>query len=456
MPKGIPVDADKFENCYDLISAFRIMAYKWYPYLSSYVYSLRAVERPGLGTMAVDKSARMYFDPAFCYQQTYESGAYVVLHETFHLALDHCARLADIVGENPSAQDLEDSNIAADIVVWEAMESMAEYMPEGGVTWYEAKKLFPKIQRNMTYQEYFEVIKQHRLDNPPKPKPKDQPGSRDVEVGNPGGNEKEEPTEEKTEPTGSQEKPVDAPFKRVGGGSSADGQPREYEEEPDDKWESFIKAEVTDKMDKEVQAFEGNPNKSCLAGPHVPESLKVALEKALRPAPDPWKHLGAAVGRAVSTPVGYPEMTYRRPSRRQQCTDCKLKSATPVSPNVVVVLDTSGSMCYGETQAQALSVIAKGLSTVKQFPVVAGDTVARSSKLVQNLGQVTWDGGGGTDMRLVLEAAHKKYKPSVMVLVTDGYTPWPDNRQPYRLVVACTTNAECPSWAVTCRIPNTN
>jgi len=67
---------------------------------------------------------------------------------------------------------------------------------------------------------------------------------------------------------------------------------------------------------------------------------------------------------------------------------------------------------------------------------------------------VTWDGGGGTDMTIVLEAADKKYKPDVIVLVTDGYTPWPAQRTRYRLVVACTTDAPVPEWAVTCRIPN--
>lgn len=52
-------------------------------------------------------------------------------------------------------------------------------------------------------------------------------------------------------------------------------------------------------------------------------------------------------------------------------------------------------------------------------------------------------GGGGTDMRVPLKDA-VEYDPPVVVLITDGYTPWPDHEPPYPLIVVCTTNAACP------------
>jgi predicted metal-dependent peptidase len=52
-------------------------------------------------------------------------------------------------------------------------------------------------------------------------------------------------------------------------------------------------------------------------------------------------------------------------------------------------------------------------------------------------------GGGGTDMRVPLKAA-EEYQPEVVVLFTDGYTPWPEVEPDFPLIVCCTTDAEVP------------
>jgi predicted metal-dependent peptidase len=461
----------------DLITAFRIMAFRFFPYLSSYVYALQPIERRGMGTMAIDKYGRLYYDPEFCEQQTMEGGAYVVLHEAMHLILRHCHRIERVLGPKPSGQDMYDMNIAADLVVWQAMEGVAEHMPKGGVNLPEAIQKYKGIKANMTMEEYFSIIKRHRQEQPKTPEPQKGPSEDKPEPGNiPGDSfggsqeqdqDKGEGQEEKQSGKGKGEpKPEDQQdgddiitdgWEPIRGGSAADNQPRDYEEAPDPNWEAFQEDELLERVEQKIEEFEGNPQiqRGAMAGPHVPGCLKVAIKEKLRPTPDPWSRLAAAVGMAASKPVGRPDGTYRKISRRQSAVpDCRLKGVHKLTPKAAVVLDTSGSMCDGETQAKALNVIAQGLRAVGQFPVVAGDTRARSSKQVQNLKQVTWDGGGGTDMTIVLEAADKKYKPDVIVLVTDGYTPWPAQRTRYRLVVACTTDAPVPEWAVTCRIPN--
>ncbi len=43
----------------------RILAARKMPYMTHQVMTLIPVERPGLGTMAVDEYCRMYYDPAF-------------------------------------------------------------------------------------------------------------------------------------------------------------------------------------------------------------------------------------------------------------------------------------------------------------------------------------------------------------------------------------------------------
>ena len=52
-------------------------------------------------------------------------------------------------------------------------------------------------------------------------------------------------------------------------------------------------------------------------------------------------------------------------------------------------------------------------------------------------------GGGGTDMRKPLKFA-EEYDPIVVILITDGLTPWPNTEPPYPLIVICTTTANVP------------
>lgn len=52
-------------------------------------------------------------------------------------------------------------------------------------------------------------------------------------------------------------------------------------------------------------------------------------------------------------------------------------------------------------------------------------------------------GGGGTDMRVPLKAI-EEYEPEVVLLFTDGETPWPSEEPPYPLIVCCTSGARVP------------
>jgi len=228
------------------------------------------------------------------------------------------------------------------------------------------------------------------------------------------------------------------------GGSCADGIPRSYEAPPDPTWEAYREDQAFSQVEKAIEQHEKQHGIGS-----VPGSLKLSISGKLRPQPNPWDVLRSAVSTSVSTPVGAPEMTYRRFSRRQQPDLPRLKGRINSQPSAVVILDTSASMCTGDDQARALSVIAQGLARLSSFRVFAGDMHIRSDKRVSRIQQVEWVGGGGTDMARLIEDVDSKYRPDSIVLVTDGYTPWPKQKPRARVVVALTQDKgkDLPRWA---------
>ncbi|MBW3627645.1 MAG: hypothetical protein KY412_08580, partial [Actinobacteria bacterium] len=61
-----------------------------------------------------------------------------------------------------------------------------------------------------------------------------------------------------------------------------------------------------------------------------------------------------------------------------------------------------------------------------QLRVLAGDAAVHTARRVSRASQVDLVGGGGTDMGAGIEAAARlRPRPAVLVVLTDGMTPWP-------------------------------
>jgi predicted metal-dependent peptidase len=458
-------------NMVDIVSQFRMMVYDHAPYLAPYVYSLTPVERRGLGTMAVDKSGKLYYDPEFCNSITLEQGGYVVLHEGWHIVLRHCHRAEGIIGPNPTAKMRRNLNIAMDIVVWELMEAIKHLAPPGGVTYPDAKREWPKISSNMTVGELYTIINEEEPADEPKEDGKDEPGE---ESGDDQG-EKEDGSPDQDEPDGGDttkgdskdgngkgDKPVDSDggkgskgdqFELIGGGSAADGQPRDYEEEPDPNWDAFVEDGLLEQVERKIEELEEDRAWIRQHG-NVPAELKRVIKSKLRPQPNPWDRLRATVAKAAANHRGAPDKSYKRPSRRQQGLDVRLKGELKYNPKAVVVIDTSGSMTSA-CLAKALVVIKQGLRAMGTIPVITCDAKVQQDKVLTGVhDDFELIGGGGTDMRIPLAYSEKKYKPDVTVLVTDTATPWPDKKLKGQLIVAATQDGSVPDWAVKVRIPN--
>ena len=113
---------------------------------------------------------------------------------------------------------------------------------------------------------------------------------------------------------------------------------------------------------------------------------------------------------------------------------------------IVMIGDTSGSigndeLCRYMAEAGAIAEDCRP----ERIRILWADTRVAGEQVFEDGEPITPmpKGGGGTDMRVPLEAAGK-YEPECVILFTDGYTPWPDVEPDYPLIVCCTTNEDVP------------
>jgi predicted metal-dependent peptidase len=228
------------------------------------------------------------------------------------------------------------------------------------------------------------------------------------------------------------------------GGSGADGVPRGYEQGRDQSWADREHALTSGLEDAIAEQESKSPGS-------VPGELKEAVGLRLRPQADPFDVLRVAVARAIASPLGSPEYTLKRFSRRQQPDMPRLRGMIKQTPNCVVILDTSGSM-HGERVTRAIDVIAKALRRLRSVRVVCYDAALHGRKTVTSMGSFQWEGGGGTDMGAAIEKVDREDRPDAIVLVTDLETPWCSVKPRARVVVAAVEAEpywleQVPGWA---------
>jgi predicted metal-dependent peptidase len=176
------------------------------------------------------------------------------------------------------------------------------------------------------------------------------------------------------------------------------------------------------------------------------------LEPAVR-----WERLlASAVRRGVADVAGRVDFTYRRPSRRAAATpEVILPALRQPVPKVAMVIDTSGSMS-DSMLGQALAEVGGVLRSLgigrRQLSVLCCDAEVTQVQRVLDARAVQLVGGGGTDMGAGLAAAEAlRPRPDLVVVLTDGFTPWPPAApRGIRVVVGLLDRAgHTPDWATT-------
>lgn len=234
-------------------------------------------------------------------------------------------------------------------------------------------------------------------------------------------------------------------------GSGSDGIPRDYEVE------GGINEERADVIRRGVARQVREHKKSRGT---VPSSWERWADEILDPKVDWRTMLGSMVRREIAILQGVRDYTYSRPSRRQSSFRKRGSGIVlpamrkPPPPNVSIVVDTSGSMSdtmLGWALSETQGVLKTLGSSGRNVSVVSCDAAAGTSQRVRQVSQVNLSGGGGTDMRVGINAAlEQRPAADVIIVLSDGYTPWPDEPTKVPLIIGLTcgeSETQTPDWA---------
>jgi predicted metal-dependent peptidase len=369
------------------------------PYLATALWAVQRVPQAGLGTLAVDRRWRLYYDPQAVAAWSVEELAGVLYHEICHLLRAHADRAAGM------AADPRVWNLAADAEINDDLQRESGVaLPAGPVT---PETLGQPI--GLLAEEYYAALV----------------GNRRVAVDD-----------------GS---PIEVRVVAGRCGSGAGGEALALVERAP-LATGLIPEEIAVVRRCVAQAIrEKQRGRGSLPG-HWSDWAELVLE----PRVDWRRKLAAVVRRALGDAAGAVDYSYSRPSRRQACFGSIVAPALrQPTPAVVVVVDTSGSMMdlLGLALAEVGGIL-RACGVKDGVRVLSVDAAVHASQRVWRPEQVELLGGGGTDLRVGLAAAQRS-RPDVVVVLTDGYTPWPRHAPNHcRVIIAdLVGNTELPEWA---------
>jgi predicted metal-dependent peptidase len=375
--------------------AARFRAARDRPYLATALYALSVVESRAVPTMAVDRLWRCYVSAEFVASHEVAELAGVWVHEVSHLLRDHHGR-ADRLTTEVRAQHRR-VNVAQDCEINDDLLADGLSLPGSVVH----PGLF-NLPSGRLFEEYLQGL----------------PPIVEVEC-------------------------------RCGSGASG---------VPDD-WE--LGAAGPGVRPTEAEALRRQTAESIRAHKRSRGTVPAGWERwaatVLEPVVDWRRVLAGAVREAVVWASGAIDYTYRRPGRRTAAMrGVVLPSLRRPLPRVAIVIDTSGSMGDDELSAALGEVqgVLRGVGVgTNRVSVLACDADVHAVRRVSSADQVVLAGGGGTDMRVGIEAAmDQPDKPQIIVVLTDGYTPWPQAEPRARVVIGLLGGGsppEPPSWAET-------
>lgn len=378
------------------VAAARLWATARMPYLASAIFAAAVISEPDGGTVSIDRSWRVHADPAIVERLTVEQLGRLLVHLSAHAIRDHAARAQRLgvaeANERGRWNRCADAEINDDLVADDLVPDLAPDLPRT-----------LRCQEGGTCESYYE-------------RGRDGPRRWDCGSGADG---------------------CDRPGERPGG--------------IDQQQAQLLRLSVA----AEIQREDGREPGSVPGG-------WLRWAETVLPSRVDWRRiLAAEIRSTVAAVAGKVDYSYRRPSRRAHLHPrVVLPTLQRPIPDVAIVCDTSGSM-HERLIARALGeiegVITRAGLRQAQVRVLAVDADVQVVRRVSRAAKVQLAGGGGTDMGSgIAGAAALRPRPSVVIVLTDGYTPWPERPPPgIRVIVGLLSEGfagpawQPPEWART-------
>jgi predicted metal-dependent peptidase len=367
----------------DLIADVLLAARLARPYYARALTALTPVARPGLGTVAVDRWWRLYYDPAWLQTlPAMQRGMIIAAHEVEHLLRGHDARCRAIVA------DPRVYNVAGDLEIND--DVLSGELPDDA--------LMPVVfglSDGLTAEEYYTAL----IDR------------------------------------------VEEASAWCSGGSGA-GWPLEDELSVEDAPAvSEIDAEILrDQVAADVREHVAQNGRGS-----VSSGVAIWAEARARRVTIPWsRELTAIVARSSrEVAAGRSDWSWSRLSRR--FSTVLRPGAVVYRPRIAIIVDTSGSMANDGDEV--LGIVRAIINRFGQSEIIQCDAAVTS----RSKRSKEWRGGGGTDLRVAIAAA---VRFDLIVVVTDGQTPWPDvaTVQSCIAILVGSAAADPPSWVKSLRI----
>lgn len=425
------------------VQAGRILAMKLAPYLATPLLRMVVVATDQVPTAASDARWRFYYNPTFMAELTAENAAAIWLHEVGHCLRGHTARWVALNQPNDRHHLF---NIAGDLGINADIDDITPHLPPDAVRFNTINAAGnTTVERGMSTEEIYRLLTQDTNDqgNPQSGSPEGNP-----QPPQPGGGPTKGPTQ------------THAPQTGWDCGSAAGGDARKWEI-PDTAPEDGSLNDGQADLIRQATAIEIDRHQRALGRGTVPAGIRRWAESILTPSVDWRKELRSTVSRTLAQQAGRRDYSYSRPSRRQIANVISPAMVRPAPPQVAVIIDTSGSMDeadLGQALADVAALAKKAGRDSRPVKVISCDASAGHATTVRSLKDVQLVGGGGTDMRVGIEAAaNMKPAPEVIITITDGDTPWPEAApaaNPRARYIAVITNdrRKAPDWMTTINV----